>query len=119
MDLDKARDDKKSYTIEFLMGSPDDNGALFLNNGIMEVLQEYLDDGTLVCKSGLTAFDDTGIMRWSENSARERMESIISEFYTQEKTPDIICTAYDGFTYAVQDVSEENRNWYLEVKNGQ
>ena len=107
MDLDKARDDKKSYTIEFLMGSPDDNGALFLNNGIMEVLQEYLDDGTLVCKSGLTAFDDTGIMRWSENSARERMESIISEFYTQEKTPDIICTAYDGFTYAVQDVLRE------------
>ena len=107
MDLDKARDDKKSYTIEFLMGSPDDNGALFLNNGIMEVLQEYLDDGTLICKSGLTAFDDTGIMRWSENSARERMESIISEFYTQEKTPDIICTAYDGFTYAVQDVLKE------------
>ena len=107
MDLDKARDDKKSYTIEFLMGSPDDNGALFLNNGIMEVLQEYLDDGTLICKSGLTAFDDTGIMRWSENSARERMESIISEFYTQEKTPDIICTAYDGFTYAVRDVLKE------------
>ncbi len=104
MDLDKARDEKKSYTIEFLMGSPDDNGALFLNNGIMEVLQEYLDDGTLVCKSGLTAFDDTGIMRWSENSARERLESIINEFYVQEKTPDIICTAYDGFTYVVQDV---------------
>ena len=48
MDLDKAREDKKSYTIEFLMGSPDDNDALFLCNGIQEGLQEYLDDGTLV-----------------------------------------------------------------------
>ena len=51
MDLDKAREDKKSYTIEFLMGSPDDNAALFLCNGIQEGLQEYLDaggvDGTL------------------------------------------------------------------------
>jgi putative multiple sugar transport system substrate-binding protein len=64
MDLDKAREDKKSYTIEFLMGSPDDNAALFLCNGIQEGLQEYLDDGTLVCKSGNTSFDDTGIMRW-------------------------------------------------------
>ena len=29
MDLDKAREEKQSYTIEFLMGSTDDNGALF------------------------------------------------------------------------------------------
>ena len=96
MDLDKAREDKKSYTIEFLMGSPDDNAALFLCNGIQEGLQEYLDDGTLVCKSGNTSFDDTGIMRWSETSAKTKLDSIISEFYAEEKAPDIICTAYDG-----------------------
>ena len=53
-DLDAAREAGESYTIEFFMGSPDDNNALFLYNGIMEVLQEYLDDGTLVCKSGRT-----------------------------------------------------------------
>lgn len=108
LDLDKAREDKKSYTIEFLMGSPDDNNALFLCNGILEVLQEYLDDGTLVCKSGNTAFDDTGIMRWSEASAKTKLKSIISEFYTEEKTPDIICTAYDGFTYAAEEVLSDN-----------
>ena len=108
MDLDKAREDKKSYTIEFLMGSPDDNSALFLCNGILEVLQEYLDDGTLVCKSGYTAFDDTGIMRWSETSAKAKLKSIINEFYAQEKTPDIICTAYDGFAYAAEDVLSDS-----------
>ena len=104
MSLDKAQEEKKSYTIEFLMGSPDDNGALFLCNGILEVLQEYLDDGTLVCKSGNTTFDTTGIMRWSESSAKAKLESVLDEFYAEEKTPDIICTAYDGFTYEVQDV---------------
>lgn len=108
MDLDKAREDKKSYTIEFLMGSPDDNSALFLCNGILEVLQEYLDDGTLVCRSGNTTFDDTGIMRWSETSAETKLKSIINEFYAQEKTPDIICTAYDGFAYAAEKVAGEN-----------
>ena len=84
MDLDKAREDKKSYTIEFLMGSPDDNAALFLCNGIQEGLQEYLDDGTLVCKSENTSFDDTGIMRWSETSANTKLDSIISEFYAED-----------------------------------
>ena len=108
MDLDKAREDKKSYTIEFLMGSPDDNSALFLCNGILEVLQEYLDDGTLVCRSGNTAFDDNGIMRWSEASAETKLKSIIDEFYAQEKTPDIICTAYDGFAYVAENVVSEN-----------
>ena len=108
MDLEKAREDKKSYTIEFLMGSPDDSSALFLCNGIMEILQEYLDDGTLVCRSGNTAFDDNGIMRWSEASAETKLKSIIDEFYAQEKTPDIICTAYDGFAYAAENVISEN-----------
>ena len=107
MSLEKAQEDKKSYTIEFLMGSPDDNGALFLCNGILEVLQEYLDDGTLVCKSGNTTFDTTGIMRWSESSAKAKLESVLDEFYAEEKTPDIICTAYDGFTYGVQDVLKD------------
>ena len=108
MDLDKAREDKKSYTIEFLMGSPDDNDALFLCNGIQEGLQEYLDDGTLVCKSGNTSFDDTGIMRWSETSAKTKLDSIISEFYAEEKAPDIICTAYDGFAYAAEEILSDS-----------
>lgn len=108
MDLDKAKEDKKSYTIEFLMGSPDDNAALFLCNGIQEGLQEYLDDGTLVCKSGNTSFDDTGIMRWSETSAKTKLDSIISEFYAEEKAPDIICTAYDGFAYAAEEILSDS-----------
>mgnify|MGYP000520504956 CR=1 FL=1 len=94
MDLDKARED--------------DNAALFLCNGIQEGLQEYLDDGTLVCKSGNTSFDDTGIMRWSETSAKTKLDSIISEFYAEEKAPDIICTAYDGFAYAAEEILSDS-----------
>ena len=75
MDLDKAREDKKSYTIEFLMGSPDDNAALFLCNGIQ---------------------------------AKTKLDSIISEFYAEEKAPDIICTAYDGFAYAAEEILNDS-----------
>lgn len=106
-DLEKAREEKRSYTIEFLMGSLDDNGALFLCNGILEILQEYLDDGTLVCRSGNTDFDSSGILRWSSSAARSRFQNIVNEFYKEEKTPDIVCTAYDGFACETADFLED------------
>lgn len=69
-DLDKVKEDKEFRTIEFIMGSQDNVQALFLYNGVMETLQPYLDDGTLVCKSGRISFDDTGILRWSTESGK-------------------------------------------------
>lgn len=100
-DLDAAREAGESYTIEFFMGSPDDNNALFLYNGIMEVLQEYLDDGTLVCKSGRTSFEDTCILRWSQETAQANCENILTANYADEDI-DICCTAFDGFAYGVK-----------------
>lgn len=100
-DLDAAREAGESYTIEFFMGSPDDNNALFLYNGIMEVLQEYLDDGTLVCKSGLTSFEETCILRWSQETAQANCENILTRYYADEDL-DIACTAFDGFAYGVK-----------------
>ena len=100
-DLEAAREAGESYTIEFFMGSPDDNNALFLYNGIMEVLQEYLDDGTLVCKSGRTSFEDTCILRWSQETAQNNCENILTANYADEDL-DIACTAFDGFAYGVK-----------------
>ena len=115
-DLDAAREAGESYTIEFFMGSPDDNNALFLYNGIMEVLKEYLDDGTLVCKSGRTSFDDTCILRWSQEQAQNNCENILTAFYADEDL-DIACTAFDGFAYgikaALQGAGYTADNWPL------
>lgn len=115
-DLEAARAAKESYTIEFFMGSPDDNNALFLYNGIMEVLKEYLDDGTLVCKSGRTSFDDTCILRWSQEQAQNNCENILTAFYADEDL-DIACTAFDGFAYgikaALQGAGYTADNWPL------
>lgn len=104
-ELDKAKEAGESYTIEFFMGSPDDNNALFLYNGIMEVLQPYLDDGTLECKSGRTSFDDTCILRWSQETAQKNCEDILTANYAKEDL-DIACTAFDGFAYGVRSALE-------------
>ena len=62
------------------MGSPDDDASLFLFNGIMEVLQEYIDDGTLICRSGRVTFDETSIMDQNTDTAKKQLKSEIDEF---------------------------------------
>lgn len=103
--LDKAKEEGKSYTIEFFMGSPDDNNALFLYDGMMEVLKPYLDDGTLVCESGRTSFEDTCILRWSQETAQQNCENYLTGFYADKKL-DICATAFDGFAYGCKAALE-------------
>lgn len=104
-DLKAAQSAGESYTIEFFMGSPDDNNAVMLYNGVMEVLQPYLDDGTLVCKSGRTKFEDTCILRWSQETAQQNCENYLTGFYADEKL-DIACSAFDGFAYGIKAALE-------------
>lgn len=115
-DLDAAREAGESYTIEFFMGSPDDNNAVLLHKGIMGVLEEYLNDGTLVCKSGRTSFEDTCILRWSQEEAQKNCENYLSGFYADEDL-DIACSAFDGFSYGIRSALESagytDANWPL------
>ncbi|MBQ0168140.1 MAG: sugar-binding protein [Treponema sp.] len=105
MGLKTAKAEGKSYTIEFFMGSPDDNNALFLYNGVMEVLKPYLDNGVLVCKTGRTSFEDTCILRWSQETAQQWCENYLAGFYADEKL-DIACSAFDGFAYGIKAACE-------------
>ena len=113
-DLKGAQAAGESYTIEFFMGSPDDNNAVMLYNGVMEVLKPYLDDGTLVCKSGRTSFEDTCILRWSQETAQQNCENYLTGFYADEDL-DIACSAFDGFAYGIKAALEgagyTDANW--------
>ena len=95
----------ETYTIELFMGSPDDNNAVLLYNGIMKVIQKYLDNGTLVCKSGRTSFEDTCILRWSQETAQKNCEDYLAGFYADEDL-DICMTAFDGFAYGCRSALE-------------
>ena len=115
-ELDKLQEEKGSKTIELLMGSLDDTQALFFYNGLMEKLQPYLDDGTLVCKSGQITFEETGILRWSMDEAQSRAEDILEEAYQDGEAPDIICTGFDGAAEGAVNALQNNgltpgENW--------
>lgn len=102
LDLPAAQAAGKSYTCELFMGSPDDNSALFLYEGIMEVLGDYFEDGTLEVKSGHTSFEQTCIFQWSQETAQQWCETYLSSYYTHEQL-DLCLTAFDGFAYGCKD----------------
>lgn len=81
-DGNKAADAPKGpLNIELFAGSPDDNNAGFFFNGAMDTLKPFVEDGTLVVKSGQTAFDQVATLRWSQEAAQKRMEDILTSTY--------------------------------------
>lgn len=89
------------FNIEFFAGSPDDNNAHMLNAGAFEVLQPYLDNGQLVCVSGQTDFDTICTLRWSQETAQQRMENLLAGNYGTGKDVDIVVSPFDGISYGI------------------
>jgi len=102
MDLENTTE---TYTFEMFMGSPDDNNAVFLYDGIMEVIQPLIDKGTLVCKSGQLEFSQNNTLRWDQQTAMKRCEDILTNNYADEKV-DIIFSAFDGLSYGCKAALE-------------
>jgi len=48
----------------------------------MDVLQPKIDDGTLVVTSGQTSFDQVSTEGWKKEKAQERMENLITNYYS-------------------------------------
>lgn len=89
------------FNIEFFAGSPDDNNAHLFNAGVFSILQQYLDNGQLVCQSGQTDFEQTAILRWSQETAQRRMEDLLAGYYSQGEDLDIALSMFDGFSYGI------------------
>ena len=94
-------------TIEFFMGSPEDNNTLLLYLGIMEILEPWLHQGTLVSLSGRTALEDTCVVDWDADWVARSFSDYRKEYY-DGGVPDIICTVSDEFANACISRMEEN-----------
>ncbi|WP_404406530.1 multiple monosaccharide ABC transporter substrate-binding protein [Pelagibacterium halotolerans] len=88
------------FNIELFGGSPDDNNAYFFYDGAMSVLQPYIDDGTLVVKSGQMGMDTVGTLRWDGSVAQARMDNLLSAYYSDD-TVDAVLSPYDGLSIGI------------------
>lgn len=73
---------KGPFNIELFGGSLDDNNATFVFNGGMSVLQKYIDNGTLVVKSGQNKLSQAATENWSQQKAQERMDNLLTASYS-------------------------------------
>jgi putative multiple sugar transport system substrate-binding protein len=99
---------KGPFNIELFAGSPDDNNAPFFFNGAMSVLKPYIDKGTLVVKSGQTAFNTVAILRWKADTAQRRMEDILTKTYSGGAKVDGVLSPYDGLSIGILSALKSN-----------
>lgn len=90
------KDGKGPFNIELFTGSSDDNNARFFFGGAMDVLQQYIDSGKLVVKSGTTTFEQCATLNWSTEEAQKRMENIITAYYSDGTKLDAVLSSNDS-----------------------
>ena len=94
------KDGKGPFNIELFAGSPDDNNAKFFFDGAMNELQPYITQGKLVVRSGQTAYNQVGTLRWDGGVAQSRMDNLLSKSYTTERV-DAVLSPYDGISIGI------------------
>jgi putative multiple sugar transport system substrate-binding protein len=92
---------KGPFNVELFAGSLDDNNAHFFFNGAMDTLKKYIDDGTLVVKSGQTKIDQVAILRWQQETAQKRMEDLLTSTYNDGTKVNGVLSPYDGLSRGI------------------
>lgn len=105
LDLENATEAK---TIEIFNGSDTDANAKLFYDGAMSVLKPYLDDGSLVVKSGKTAFLDCATEGWKAAVAQARMDTIIANQYAGTEVLDAVLCANDSTALGCSTSLKEN-----------
>ncbi|HEY4630302.1 MAG TPA: multiple monosaccharide ABC transporter substrate-binding protein [Blastococcus sp.] len=92
---------KGPFNVELFAGSLDDNNAHFFFGGAMDTLKKYIDDGTLVVKSGQTSIEQAATLRWQQETAQKRMEDLLTKSYSDGSQVNGVLSPYDGLSRGI------------------
>ncbi len=112
-------DTSKTYTMEITAGDPGDNNAGFFYNGAMSVLQDYIDAGIIEVKSGQVDFEDVATASWATEKAQSRMDSILSNYYSDGTNLDICLCSNDSTALGVENSLAANYTGDYPIVTGQ
>ncbi|MBO4688344.1 MAG: sugar-binding protein [Clostridiales bacterium] len=94
------------YNLEIFAGDPGDFNAVFFYSGAMDVLRPYIDSGKLVVRSGQVDFQDVATSAWRTEDAQNRMDAIISSFYSDGAVLDAVLCSNDSTALGVTNSLE-------------
>lgn len=92
---------KGPFNLELSTGPMDDNNVNFFFGGAMDVLKPYIDKGQLVVRSGQMTREQCATPNWDEAKAQERMDNILTTYYTGAKLDAVLCSN-DSVSLGVQ-----------------
>ncbi|HEX3039542.1 MAG TPA: multiple monosaccharide ABC transporter substrate-binding protein [Caproiciproducens sp.] len=117
------KDGKGPFNIEIFAGSPDDNNAVFFNNGAMDVLNPYIKSGKLVVKSGQTDFKKCAIQSWKSETAQARMDNLLTANYANGTKLDAVLSPNDslaiGVVAALKNIGYNGKDKPFPILTGQ
>lgn len=100
-----------TYNIELFTGDPGDNNAqLFWKGAITDTLQQYIDSGVLVVKSGQKDFASCATAEWKTETAQARMDDLISSYYADGTKIDAVMCSNDSTALGVENSLAQNYN---------
>lgn len=91
LSLDTAEEDGRSYTFELFMGNPADTNSILFYDGVLHVLQDYINADVLRNLSKRLDFEDVCIADGTAETADSICSGRISNYY--KETPLNICIA--------------------------
>ncbi len=94
LDLENASDEV--YNMEITAGDPADHNAAQYYQGAIDVLQPYMDRGTLNIVSGQTDFDNVATPAWSTEHAQSRAQNLLSSYYADGTQLDVWLCSNDS-----------------------
>lgn len=86
---------KGPFNLELFCGDLADSNAIYFYTGAYNVLAPYIEDGSLVVKSGQIDFSQTATADWDASKAQARMDTVLSTYYADD-TLDAVLTQNDG-----------------------
>jgi putative multiple sugar transport system substrate-binding protein len=91
---------KGPYNLEVFGGSPDDNNAYLFNQGAMDQIQPYIDNGQLVLNSGQIDMSVIAIQSWASETAQARMDNLLTAYYS-DKNVDVVLSPNDSLAQGI------------------
>jgi putative multiple sugar transport system substrate-binding protein len=91
---------KTPANVEIFAGSPDDNNAHVVYDGMLSVIKPYMDNGKIVVRSKQLAFDKVATFRWDGATAQSRMDNLLSAYYGNAHV-DAVLSPYDGISVGI------------------
>ena len=107
-----------SVTLELLEGPETDLNAKDYYDGAMGLLQDYIEDGQLVVKSGKLSYNQVKADSWDIAAGKSAMQDRL-ESYETGKCPDLVLAANDNLAQGAIDALTEAGFTEMPIITGQ